>query len=155
MYTLFAQNISHFTFTLKAVHSSVNILINISYTLFNSSKKMKKLLLLIVLSLPLFCFVQTDTTSTPKEQYCMILATGKMFSSKVSIEVDFGQPTKFFSSNTLKDESGKIMSFNSVIDALNYMASKGWLFVNAYVITTSSQNVLHYVMRKPIAASAK
>lgn len=114
---------------------------------------MKKLLLLLLLCSPLLSIAQTDSVKIkPHEQYCMILATSKFLSSKVNITVDFGQETKLFSfkDNRLKDDEGKIIAFNSVIDALNYMATQGWLFVNAYCITVSGQNVYHYVMRKPI-----
>jgi hypothetical protein len=114
---------------------------------------MKKLLLLVLLSIPTFCFAQTDTTTVkPHEQYCMVLATSKLFSTKVTVSVDFGQETSFWRYNDgrIKDEQGKVVNFNSVIDALNFMATKGWLFVNAYAITVSGQNVYHYVMRKPI-----
>jgi hypothetical protein len=116
---------------------------------------MKRILLLLVALCPLLCMAQTDTTSTaPHEQYCMVVASTKFMSTKVNITVDFGQETKLFSfkDQRLKDQEGKIITFNSVIDALNYMSTQGWLFVNAYVITVSSQNIYHYVMRKPVPA---
>ena len=84
------------------------------------------------------------------EEYCMILATGKFLSTKVTISIDFGQERRFFSDNRYKDENGQVQTFNSVIDALNYMNSQGWEFVNAYVITVASQNVYHYVMKRKI-----
>jgi len=84
----------------------------------------------------------------------MVIATGKLFSNKVSIQVDFGQETSWWKGNhgdAIKDETGKLVSFNSVIDALNYMASKGWIFVNAYALSEgSSGRVLNYVMRRPL-----
>jgi len=115
---------------------------------------MKKILLILLLS-PMLSFAQTDTTKAkPHEMYCMVLATSKLFSTKVNITVDFGQEVKFFSftDQRMKDETGKVVAFNSVIDALNYMAQQGWEFVNAYVITVSSQNVYHYVMRRKITS---
>lgn len=89
-----------------------------------------------------------------KEVYCEIVGKAKgLFGQKVEIDVDFGQKKGFFESisgNPLKDDSGKIVSFNSMIDALNHMGERGWLFVNAYYITVKDQNVYHYVMRKPV-----
>ena len=64
----------------------------------------------------------------------MILATQKFMSTKVIIAIDYGQERKFFSDNRYKDADGKVQSFNSVIDVLNYQNSQGWEFVNAYVI---------------------
>lgn len=80
----------------------------------------------------------------------MVLATSKFLSKKVDITVDFGQEVKLFSfkDQRLKDDAGKVLAFNSVIDALNYMAKQGWEFVNAYAITINSQNVYNYVLKK-------
>ncbi|MDB4922810.1 hypothetical protein [Mucilaginibacter sp.] len=113
---------------------------------------MKKYLLILLFSIPFYVSAQNDTARVkPAEQYCMVIATGRMFSTKVTISVDFGQPTKAFSDKRMKDESGVVLDFNSVIDALNYMAGNGWLFVNAYALSEgSSGKVLNYVMRRPI-----
>jgi len=110
-------------------------------------------------------FVQAQNTkqldkSEAKEEYCMILATQKLLSTKVKISVDFGQEVSFWKNTvraqTLKDENGKAISFNSVIDALNYMSSKGWEFVNAYAIATQdNQNILHYVMKRQLTEADK
>lgn len=116
---------------------------------------MRKLIFIaLTLFLPILCHAQTDTTANPREQYCMIIATAKLFSSKVNITVDFGQETKLFSfkDQRLKDAEGQVITFNSVIDALNYMSSQGWYFVNAYALSegTSGNKVLNYVMRRPL-----
>ena len=96
--------------------------------------------------------VPTTTPAVARtEEYCMILATQKFMSTKVTIAIDYGQERKFFSDNRYKDEAGKVMSFNSVIDALNFQNAQGWEFVNAYVLTVNSQNVYHYVMKRRIA----
>lgn len=83
-------------------------------------------------------------------EYVQIVGTSRLFSTKLTIQIDFGQRTKFFSSGKetiLKDEDGKALDFNSMIDALNFMSKNGFEFVNAYVITVSSQNVYHYLLR--------
>ena len=84
-------------------------------------------------------------------EYVQILGTSKLMSTKLIIEIDFGQRTKFFSvgkETILKDETGKALDFNSMIDALNFMAQNGFEFVNAYTITVGNQNVYHYVLKK-------
>lgn len=82
--------------------------------------------------------------------YCELLGTHKFMSKKVTVEVDFGQEQSFWSSDKLKDENGKTITFNSMIDAMNYMGSKGWEFVQAYVVTVSNQNVYHWLLTKYI-----
>ncbi|GEM_PF-1629055 len=97
--------------------------------------------------------VASNTQSVPRtEEYCMILATQKFLSTKVTISVDFGQERRLFADNRYKDAEGRVQAFNSVIDVLNYQNSQGWEFVNAYVITTGNQNVYHYVMKRHIAS---
>lgn len=40
------------------------------------------------------------------------------------------------------------MKFNSMIDALNYMGTQGWEFVQAYAITMGNTNVYHFLMKR-------
>jgi hypothetical protein len=115
---------------------------------------MKKILLILLLSIPIFTYAQSDSTKNhAKEEYCMLIATAKFMSAKVNITVDFGQETHLFAfkDTRLKDDTGKVVTFNSVIDALNYMSTQGWEFVNAYALSEGSGGkVLNYVMRRKI-----
>jgi hypothetical protein len=117
---------------------------------------MKKLLLILFISAFTYgAFAQTTPVKDgPKEEYCMIVATQKVFSTKVNIAIDHGQATKLFGGsdqNALKDEEGKILTFNSVIDALNYMAQQGWYFVNAYSLANADKSAaLYYILRRPL-----
>ena len=79
-----------------------------------------------------------------------IVGTSKMLSTKVNINIDFGQENKFFTGNDtqVKDENGKLMVFNSMVDALNFFGNYGYEFEQAYAITVGGQNVYHYLMRK-------
>lgn len=108
---------------------------------------MKGLLLTLLLALPFFGFSQNDKRT---EQYCMVLAHSKLLSTKVNITVDFGQEQSMWRAEWIKDEEGKVVKFNSVIDALNYMNGEGWEFVNAYAISVGQQNVYHYVMKRKL-----
>lgn len=87
-------------------------------------------------------------------QYLQIVGTSKFLSKKLTIAIDIGQKTKYFSSNTdvtlLKDENGDGIIFNSMIDALNFMSKNGYDFVTANIITTEGQNVYHYLMKKRV-----
>lgn len=134
----------------------ISIVVPVGQLLSSQSKYitiMKRIIVMLLALAPFVCKAQSDTTNLkPKEQYCMVLATARMLSTKVNITVDFGQETKLFAfkDQRMKDEEGKVINFNSVIDALNYMATQGWVFVNAYAITVSGQNVLHYVLRRSL-----
>lgn len=88
--------------------------------------------------------------------YCEILGTGSLFSTKVRIDIDYGQEVSFWNQDRrLKDETGKSIKFNSMVDALNYMGTIGWEFVQAYVVTISGglggqQNVYHWLLKREL-----
>jgi len=89
----------------------------------------------------------TDTTKV--EQYCELVATGRLLSKKVNIDVDFGEERKFFKNYMLKDDNGKLVKFNSVTDAINYMGASGWKLVNAFPVSQSgSPMVYHFYFKK-------
>jgi len=105
-------------------------------------------------------FAQTVNDIPLKEvdvEYIQIVGTSKLLSNKVTIEIDFGQENKFWSAKDtqVKDENGKLVVFNSMIDALNFMGKNGYEFVDAYTITVSNQNVYHYMMRRKNALTAR
>ena len=83
-------------------------------------------------------------------EYVQIVGTGKIFSNKVTIEIDFGQENKVFNNKDTQiiDKNVKLVAFNSMIDALNFMSANGYEFVTAYAVTISNQNVYHYLLRK-------
>ncbi len=110
---------------------------------------MKKTLLAVMLVASIRCFAQEKTQKT----FCELVGTGKLFSNKVTITVDFGQETSFwtgYSNQYLVDEEGKAIKFNSMVDAMNFMGKLGWEFEQAYVVSTSSQNVYHWLLSKEI-----
>ena len=122
----------------------------------NFKNNMKKILLLIAVSTAFLNTKAQTVNNIPINEldvdYVQSVGTSKLMSNKLTIEIDFGQNTKFFSSGKetiVKDEDGKNTVFNSMIDALNFMTKNGFEFVNAYAITVSSnQNVYHYLLRK-------
>jgi hypothetical protein len=96
---------------------------------------MKKILLSALLCAGLYAAqAQTSSVTMAKlYQYCQIFEQPRAFSTKLNIIVDFGQETKFFQDTRMRDEeSGKLVKFNSLIDALNYMSEQGWEFVQVY-----------------------
>lgn len=88
-----------------------------------------------------------DTTKV--EQYCEVVATSRLLSNKVTIDVDYGEERSIWKNYRLKDDEGKFKKFNSVIDAVNYLGKGGWKLVNAFPISTGSgPMVYHYVFKK-------
>ena len=87
---------------------------------------MKKVFILVV-GILLCATTFAQTKQEPYKVYCEITGQTHLLSSKVDVELDFGQAYSFWSSDRrLYDENGKKIVFNSMLDAANYMARRGW-----------------------------
>lgn len=121
---------------------------------------MKNLLLLACLFLSNLAYSQViveGVNINEKEdvKICQIVASGKFFSNKVTITIDYGQFVKWGSAKGTKvrDANGKMTTFNSVMGAVNYMENNGWQYLDAYTVSIptgmgGSQNVYHYTFAK-------
>jgi len=118
---------------------------------------MKKLIIICILILAtmnIFSQGQDEfqqDESVPKFVYCEIVGVARFLNpNKVTVQLDFGEEMKAWTDNRIRDpKTGKPIVFNSMVDALNYMGERGWEFVQAYAVTTSNQNVYHYLLKKP------
>ncbi len=117
--------------------------------------KMKRLLFTVVVGMCTMAgYTQTVNDIPLKDidvEYVQIVGTSRFLSNKLTIEIDFGQVDKLFSSDKdtrLKDVNGKNLIFNSMIDALNFMIDNNYEFVQAYAFAVNNQNVYHYLLRK-------
>lgn len=113
---------------------------------------MKTIFKIAVLAAALLCSIQAMGQT---KVYCELIGNEKLLSNKVTVSVNFGQENKLFSSQSLVDEKGRPIVFNSMIDAMNKMSELGWEFEQAYVVTigsgnSTSDNVLHWILSKCI-----
>ncbi|MGB5025463.1 MAG: hypothetical protein WBO44_08945 [Saprospiraceae bacterium] len=85
-----------------------------------------------------------------KTDYVEIGGTEKFLSTKMNVEIDFGQRQKYWSQKDtrLVDEHGKSLELNSMIDALNFMSKHGYSFVDSYIVTKDGINVYHYLLKR-------
>ena len=121
---------------------------------------MKKILTAIAfLCITMCCYAQeTDTipVQETKTVFAQIMGINKNvlgIGNKLSIEIDFGDENNFWGNdgrNELVDENGKELKFNTMVDAMNFMGERGWIYTDSYVITVGKQNVIHWLLRKEI-----
>ncbi len=73
-------------------------------------------------------FAQTEEAEAqPYKVYCQISGSPIIFSESMNVDIDFGQYAGWWSTDRrLADENGKPIIFNSMLDAANYMARRGW-----------------------------
>lgn len=108
---------------------------------------MKKVVIVSILLLgSIVSNAQTDTSKV--EQYCQLIVMKRLLSNKVTIDLDFGEEKSFWNDTRLKTADGKIKKFNTVIDAMNYMGTAGWIFINAYPIRTGESEIYHFAFKK-------
>jgi hypothetical protein len=110
---------------------------------------MKKLFIFSFAVLAAF-ISNAQADSTRIEQYCQVIATPRLFSNKVTIDIDFGEEKSFFKDTRLKTYDGKLKKFNTIIDALNFMGKEGWVFINAYPVNMGNVEIYHFAFKKQI-----
>lgn len=108
---------------------------------------MKKLFFISMLLFSISSFAQNESTH---RVYCELLGTAKFMSTKVTVTVDFGQDNRGWNAK-LVDEKGKSLSFNSMVDAMNFMGKLGWKFEQAYTIGSGGNFVYHWLLSKDIS----
>ena len=103
-----------------------------------------------------------EQAAKPYKAYCEIISfTRNLFSNKTMVELDFGQYASWWSSSRkLADESGNAITFNSVLDAVNYMSRRGWEVVEVYIVQKinggdSSDPEYHWVLSKTVTDEAQ
>jgi hypothetical protein len=113
---------------------------------------MKKLLTVCIILHSLCSSAQTDTSKI--EQYCQVIATPRILSNKVTIDIDFGEEKTYWGDERLRSFEGKVKKFNTIIDALNYMGKNGWVFINAYPVHMANTEIFHFAFKKQFYRSA-
>ena len=81
------------------------------------------------------------------ETYIQIVGIQKMMTNKLTISVDLGQIRNITSDNRVKDENGKPVVFESMVDALNFFSKNNYDFVDSYSIVYGNQNVFHFLLK--------
>jgi len=108
---------------------------------------MKKVITIVSFLIVTFTsYAQTDTSKL--EQYCQIIATPRLLSNKITIDIDFGEEKSFWRDTRLKTYDGKFKKFNTIIDALNFMGKEGWIFISAYPVRNNESEIYHFGFKK-------
>lgn len=89
--------------------------------------------------------------TAPLYIYCKINGNSTL-SSKLRIEVDYGQPTSTLEDTKMRDEKGKYREFNSMINALNWFATQGWELQESYAsLSDGESGTRYYILRRNVA----
>lgn len=110
---------------------------------------MKKVLLFAMMAVFTLSLLAQEPVKKTHKVFCELVGTTKFLSAKVNVQIDFGQNP--YKDRRIVDENGKSKTFNSMVDAMNYMGELGWEFEQAYVVTMGNQNVYHWLLSKDVA----
>ena len=109
---------------------------------------MKHLICILFAALISVCAIAQE-----KKTYCEIVGDGNFKGDKVKVEIVFGDNVD----NAIKSQTDQVKAakFNSMVDALNFMAKQGWELEQTYAIPeTSGMNrgcIFHYVLSLKIS----
>jgi hypothetical protein len=95
---------------------------------------------------------EKDTAArTLRFTYCELTNTQKTVGTMTTVEADFGQKKVPLQDNRLKDkQTGKVITFHSIVDALNYMGEQGWELVQTYQEKVEDRVVHHWILKKRV-----
>lgn len=82
----------------------------------------------------------------PEYFYCEIIGNHLPTYRGDGVLFDFGQKTEAWAYNWLTDTEGRKLVFGSGVEALNYMVSRGWEFVQAYTSGDENRST-HFLLR--------
>lgn len=107
----------------------------------------KAIALLCVLTFAIGASAQSpDSLPAAPFFYCQIIAAAGPSPRSNEVVFDFGQPTDNRSYDYLSGDDGSRLLFRSGTEALNWMARRGWEFVQVFTSGESNQYA-HYLLR--------
>lgn len=113
---------------------------------------MKKVLLLFMF-LSAMMYTQAQELKTV---YCEMIGSGSPSGRSIKISFDFGEQKYYYKASTdnqIVDNNGKVIEFSSMINALNYMADRGWRLHTAFSAAVKGQGgaeTYRYILFKEI-----
>ena len=110
---------------------------------------MRKFLLSTVLfSLFTFTSIAQTVNDIPLKdigvEFVQIVGTSRFMSLKLTISINYGQEQ--VEESKIRDENGKKVIFNSMVDALNFMTKFGYVYRDAFSV--GNQNVYHFLLQR-------
>lgn len=108
-------------------------------------------ILIFLISLPGFGQVlvgNVDINTLERVKICEMIVGRKTFSKTVEVSIDYGQLAG--EGKEVRDpETKKVRQFNSVVDAMNFMESNGWSYVNSVAFPPDKDfPVLRYYFKR-------
>jgi hypothetical protein len=109
---------------------------------------MKAILSLFLIFLTFALSAQTVNDKAVKEisaEYIQIMGSQNMMGSKMNIDFDLGEAGKEIK---IKDEAGKTIKFNSMMEAVNFFTKNGFEYVDSFGYSDGDVRRQYVVLKK-------
>ncbi len=86
-------------------------------------------------------------------QFCIVRTISKVFSSKLTFEVDLGhQADDNTTYNGINNKTRQVCEINNQVDALNYLSALGWELVNVNYreFSGTTHNSPEYLLKRRV-----
>ncbi len=83
------------------------------------------------------------------EKYCDLIAVSRGSATKYSYAIDYGN-LNYKKNNQIKDSTGNIIEFKSIIDASNWLAKKGWQLHTPFIISIGGLRTYHFIFKRKV-----
>ena len=111
-------------------------------------------LLIAIVSLSINAQSVTKTDDGKYSVYCTVEGYNFLGIGKVKVMLDMGYNSGQL--NSLYDDEGKKIKFNTMVQVLDYMAKRGWRLVSTYYVSESqTKNVVNYVIEKRVSEDSQ
>lgn len=114
---------------------------------------MKRLIFLMAIAIGMAFNGQAQTVngvklSELKAPYIELKEIKKVFSDKRWIRLEYGQKIREEDDAYIKDDNGKELEYNSVLDCVNKMKAYGYELFQVYVLVGDDASYKYYVLKK-------
>ena len=98
---------------------------------------------------------QSSNTVARTEEYVMMISNEKTLGNfDMHFSVDYGEDLPLTTTESMvKEENKKLKQFKKIVDVLNYMNSKGWVYLSTYQMTYNSGSYYHYLLKRPVKSN--
>ncbi len=86
-------------------------------------------------------------------QFCIVKTISKVFSSKLTFEVDLGQHADDNTTySAINNKTRQVCEINNQVDALNYLSALGWELVNVNYreFSGTTHNSPEYLLKRRV-----
>lgn len=118
---------------------------------------MKKIIIMFALVLGVALNAGAQSLNGEKyATYCEMMGYSNFGVGKLKVLLDFGSVPNTKQSESIYGEDGKKMKFNSVVDAINYMAKRGWTVKANYALSEGSRGLVnHFLLEKWVTSDSE